>query len=98
MKNGEIIEISKPEEANSEGLQIQMLMDFDNTFRGLNIQEINKAGKIAREVFVRKTELSQLIYKLEGIEKKVLAPLNREEILDIMNESSLKEEEKQNEY
>ena len=97
MKNGEIIEISKSEEVSLEGLQIRMLMSFDNTFRGLNIQEIDKTGKITREVFVGKIELSQLMYKLERIKEEVLEPLNREEILDIMNKSFLEEEQKQNE-
>ena len=65
LRNGEIIEVSKPEGHSSEGLQIQLLVNWDNTFRGLNIQEHNKEGTIIREVFIhRETELENLVDEL----------------------------------
>lgn len=52
MKNKERIEISKAGDINLEGLDIEILAFADGTFRGINIREITKEGKIQRKVFV----------------------------------------------
>ncbi|MCK4526182.1 hypothetical protein KAW18_02325 [candidate division WOR-3 bacterium] len=71
MENNEIRWITKPEEVNSEGLQIQILANTYNGIRGINIREMETETMVFRQIFVSKVGLQALTTELLNILKEV---------------------------
>jgi len=71
MENNEIRWITKPEEVNSEGLQIQILTNTYDGFRGANIREMQTETMVFRQIFVSKVELQALTTELMKVLKEV---------------------------
>ena len=71
MKNNEIRWITKPEDVNKEGLQIQVLANIYNGLRGVNIREMQTETMVFRQIFVSKVELQALTTELLRILKEV---------------------------
>ena len=71
MKNNEIRWVTKPEDANSEGLQIQVLANTYEGLRGVNVQEMQTETMVFRQIFVSKVELQALTTELLKILKEV---------------------------
>ena len=76
MKNNEIRWISKPEDVDPEGLQIQVLTNTYGGLRSINIREMVTEADIFRQIFVSKvklqaltTELSKILEEVEDEEK-----------------------------
>lgn len=71
MKNNEIRWVTKPEDVNKEGLQIQVLTNLYNGLRGVNIREMQTETMVFRQIFVSKVELQTLTTELVKILKEV---------------------------